>query len=231
MLRGFGEWKHLALLAALVVGALVEPLSFNWTESTQIIGGVVVLIINIPVLLVVFEERWERGLALFLLAPLLAANIVHEVLSKRVQIGAIVFHGLATVFLAFAVAVILKRIFQRQAIRTDDVIGALYGYLLAAIAWGNAYALVYVLWPESFHITDAVAWRLDDWHLRRFLFNYFSIMTLTTMGYGDITPAGAPVYSLVWLESVFGQFYIAVVVAQLVGLKLAQAIQRGRPDA
>jgi hypothetical protein len=148
-----------------------------------------------------------------------------------VQIGAIVFHGLATVFLAFAVAVILKRIFQRQAIRTDDVIGALYGYLLAAIAWGNAYALVYVLWPESFHITDVVAWRLDDWHLRRFLFNYFSIMTLTTMGYGDITPAGAPVYSLVWLESVFGQFYFAVVVAQLVGLKLAQAIQRGRPDA
>ena len=231
MLRGFGEWKHLALLVALVVAGMLEPLSVNWPESARIIAGTVVFVVNVPVFLVIFEERRERGLALCLLAPIFAANIVHEVLSDRLQIGAIVFHGLATVFLAFAVAVILKRIFQRQAIRTDDVIGALYGYLLAAIAWGNAYALVYVLWPESFRIADVLAWRLGEWHVQRFFFSYFSVMTLTTMGYGDITPAGASVYSLVWLESVFGQFYIAVVVAQLVGLKLAQAIQRDRPDA
>ena len=231
MMRGLGEWKYLALLAALVVAAILEPLSFHWPESAQIIGGVVVLMIDVPVLLVVFEERWERGVAFFLLTPLFAANIVHEVLSDRWQIGAIVFHCFAAVFLAFAVAVILKRIFQRQAIRTDDVIGALCGYLLAAVAWGNAYALVYVLWPESFRVADVIAWRLGDWHLQRFFFSYFSVMTLTTMGYGDITPAGSLVYSLVWLESVFGQFYIAVVVAQLVGLKLAQAIKQDRPDS
>ena len=231
MIRGLGERKHLALLTALVGAAILEPLSFNWPESTQIIGGVVVLMINIPVLLVVFEERWERGLALFLLTPLFAANIVHEVLSDRLQIAAIMFHCLAMVFFAFAVAVILKRIFQRQTIRTDDVIGALCGYLLAAIAWGNAHGLVYLLWPESFRVADVIAWRLGDWHLQRFLFNYFSVMTLTTMGYSDITPAGAPVYTLIWLEAVFGQFYIAVVVAQLVGLKLAQAIKKDSPDA
>jgi len=231
MMSGLGEWKYVALLAALVVAAIVEPLSVHWTESAQIIGGVVVLVLNVPVLLVVFEARWERGVALCLVTPLVAANIVHEVLSDRLQIGAIVFHCFAAVFLAFAVAVILKRIFQRQAIRTDDVIGALCGYLLTAIAWGNAYALVYVLWPEAFRVADVIAWRLGEWHLQRFFFSYFSVMTLTTMGFGDITPASASVYTLVWLESVFGQFYIAVVVAQLVGLKLAQAINRDRPDA
>jgi hypothetical protein len=231
MLRGFAQWKHLVLLAALVGAAIVEPLSVHWPESAQIIGGVVVLVIHVPVLLVVFEKRWERGVALCLLVPLLAANIVHEVFSDRSQIGAIVFHGFVTVFLAFAVAVIVQRIFQHQAIRTDDVIGALYGYLLAAIAWGNAYALVYLLWPESFRVADVIAGQLGDWHLQRFLFNYFSVLTLTTIGYDDIIPAGAAVYSLFWLEAVFGQFYIAVVVAQLVGLKLAQAIKQDRPDA
>ena len=209
----------------------MEPLSFHWTESAQIIAGVVVLVVHVPVLLVVFEKRWERGLALCLLVPLFAANIVHEVLWDRSQIGAIVFHCLVTVYLAFAVAVILKRIFQRQVIRTDDVIGALYGYLLAAIAWGHAYALAYLLWPESFRVADVIAWRLGNWHLQRFLFNYLSVMTITTIGYDDITPAGAPVYSLLWLESVFGQFYIAVVVAQLIGLKLAQTIKQDRPDS
>jgi hypothetical protein len=123
------------------------------------------------------------------------------------------------------VAVILRRIFQGKTIRTDDVIGAICGYLLAAAAWGNIYALVYLIHPASFRIADAIAAQLGNWHLQRFIFDYFSIMTLTTLGFGDIAPAGSPVYSLIWLESVFGQFYIAVVVAQLVGLRLAQAIK------
>ena len=67
MMRGLGEWKYLALLAALVVAAILEPLSFNWPESAQIIGGVVILVLNVPVLLVVFEEQWERGVAFCLL--------------------------------------------------------------------------------------------------------------------------------------------------------------------
>ncbi len=55
--------------------------------------------------------------------------------------------------------------------------------------------------------------------------------TLTGLGYPDITPTASPSYSLSWLESVFGQFYIAVVVAQLVGLRLAEVIKRSRPDS
>jgi hypothetical protein len=73
-------------------------------------------------------------------------------------------------FLAFAVAVILIRIFQRQTIRTDDVIGALCGYLLAAAAWGNLYAIACFFWPNSFRIADPIAsqfWRLA---LAAFLF-------------------------------------------------------------
>jgi voltage-gated potassium channel len=140
---------------------------------------------------------------------------------------ALFYHCFATSFLAFAVAVILIRIFQRQTIRTDDVIGALCGYLLTAVAWGNVYALTYFFWPGSFRIADPIASQFGDWHLRRFFFDYFSVMTLTSMGFSDIAPAGAPVYSLTWVESVFGQFYIAVVVAQLVGLRLVQAIKPG----
>ena len=226
---GLRERKHLALLAALIVAAIMEPLSMDWTESARVIGGVTVVVINVGVLLVIFERRWERGLAIFLLAFLFVANTVHEISPDRLQLGAIAYHCLAAVFFAFAVAVILKRIFQRQTIRTDDVIGALCGYLLAGVAWGNAYALAYTL-PQSFRIADAIAARLGDWHFQRFIFNYFSIMTLTTLGFSNVAPAGSPVYSLVWLESVFGQFYIAVVVAQLVGLRLAEAIERSRAN-
>src|SRR5262245_61765148 len=70
MIRGFAEWKHLALLVALVVAGILEPLSVSWPESARIIAGTVVFVVNVPVFLVIFEERRERGLALCLLAPL-----------------------------------------------------------------------------------------------------------------------------------------------------------------
>ncbi len=231
MIRKVRERRHLALLMALVVAAVVEPLSVDFSAGTQIIGGIVVVTITLGVFLIVFERRWERRLAFVMVAFILGGNIGHEALPERFQVGEIMYHCFAAVFLAFAVAVILERIFQRQTIRSDDVIGALCGYLLAAAAWANAYALTYLLWPGSFRVTDAIASRLGDWHLQRFFFGYFSVMTLTGLGYPDITPTATPSYSLSWLESVFGQFYIAVVVAQLVGLRLAEVIKRNRPDS
>ena len=231
MIRGLRERKHLALLIALVVAAVMEPLAADWSERSRIFTGAIVAVVNLGVLLVVFDQRWERWLACFLLAPVLASNIAHETLSNWAQSAAIMYHCFAFVFLAFAVAVILKHIFHQETIRTDAVIGALCGYLLAAAAWGNAYALVYLLWPDSFRVANVIAWKLGNWYLQRFFFGYFSVMTLTGLGYSDITPIGPPAYSLSWLESVFGQFYIAVVVAQLVGLRLAQSIKRYRGDS
>jgi voltage-gated potassium channel len=230
-MRGVRERKYLLLLAALLVAAVMEPLVADWSEHTRIIAAVTVSIVNLSVLLVVFGQRWQRWLAVFLLAPALASNIVHEALSNWTEIAAIVYHCFAFVFLGFAVAVILTRIFRQETIQTDAVIGAICGYLLAAVTWANAYALIYLLRPGSFRVTDVIAERIGEWHLRRFFFGYFSVTTLTSLGYGDITPIGTLVLSLSWIEVVFGQFYIAVVVAQLVGLRLAQSIRRERPDS
>jgi len=231
MLKKVHARKHLALLVALVVAAVIEPLSIDFSLGAQIVGALVVVTITLGVFLIVFEERWERRLACVMVAFILAGNIGHEVLLDRFQIGAITYHCFAALFLAFAVAVILKRIFERQTIRSDDMIGALCGYLLTAGAWANAYALTYLLWPGSFRVAEGVASRLGDWHLQRFFFGYFSVMTLTGLGYTEIAPIASTSYSLTWLESVFGQFYIAVVVAQLVGMRLAEVIKRNRPDS
>lgn len=227
MMKVLLDWKHSVLLAMLVVAMAIQPLSVTWSHRTQMIGMLLAGVINVGVILVVFDRRWERGLAFLLVALAVLSGTLHHAFSLRSHIGAVTYHCLAGGFLAFAVAVILKRIFLQRIIRTDDVIGTVCGYLLAAAAWGNVYALVYLIRPSSYRIAETVAGQLGDWHWQRFLFDYFSIMMLTTLGYEDIAPAGSPVYSLVWLEAVFGQFYIAVVVAQLVGLRLAQAI-RGR---
>jgi hypothetical protein len=227
-MKGFRERKHMFLLAVLVIAGVTQPLAVEWSERTRILAGIVTAVVSLGTLLVVFERRWQRRLALFMLVVLFGSNIAHETLWVPLQMGAIIYHFFAILYVGFAVAVILKRIFHQETIRTDDVVGAVCGYLAAAIAWANAYGLVYLIWPGSFRVADAIAWKLGDWNLQRFFFNYFSVTTLTSLGYGDITPIGPLALSLSWLEVVFGQFYIAVVVAQLVGLRLAHAIKPDR---
>ena len=230
MIRGLLEWKHSALLTGLLITGVIEPLSANWSEHTRLLGSLIVFGVNLGLLLIVFEQRWERWFAFVLLPPILVSNIVHETLSNWAEVAVIVYHCFTLVFVGFAVAVILKHIFSQESIRTDAVIGALCGYLLAAVTWANAYALLYLLRPGSFRVADVIAGRLVDWHLRRFYFNYFSVTTLTSLGYADITPTDTVALSLSLVEGLFGQFYIAVVVAQLVGLRLAQSIGRDRAN-
>jgi len=230
MIKAVRNRKHLALLIVLLSAGIVEPLAARFSERVLLVGVSIAAVINLGVLMVIFERRrWERFLGVFLVAIIFGADIIHELSSHSWHLATIVYHCFAALFLAFAVAVILIRIFQPERIHTDDVIGALCGYLLAAAAWGNVYALAYFFRPASFRISDGIASQINDWHFQRFFFDYFSVMTLTTMGFSDMAPAGAPIYSLTWVESVFGQFYIAIVVAQLVGLRLAQAIKQDRP--
>jgi hypothetical protein len=54
------------------------------------------------------------------------------------------------------------------------------------------------------------------------LFTYYSFVTLTTVGYGDVTPISTPARTCAWLEALTGQFYLAVLVAGLVGALLSQ---------
>src|SRR5262249_11726951 len=114
-----------------------------------------------------------------------------------------------------------------RAVDADDVLGAIAGWLLMGLIWGHLFALTDRLVPDSFTISSAIAGELADWHSRRALFDYFSFTTLTSLRYCDITPWRAPAYTLAWLEVMFGGFYMAVIVAQLVGMKLAGTQRSG----
>ncbi len=224
---GFAQ-KHLVLLATIVAVAVAEPLVGHRSVAAGLFFDAVFAATCWYVLLTVFSERWERRVALVALLVANAANVAHYALRARAQLPlALVFHGAAILFLAFSVYVILREIVRKQTIGGDDIMGALCGYMLGALVWANVYTMTYLLAPGAFSVNPELVGRLQDWHRRRALFDYLSFTTLTSLGYSDIAPAGPPVYSFMWLEVIFGQFYMAVVVAQLVGLKLAAAV-RGR---
>ena len=232
MMRGVQPGrKHLTLLLALVGMLVAQPLVGHRSVAGGAASDVVLSAICLYVSLIVFGEHRKRGVALALILPAFAGNFAIYVLPPGAQTAPlVVYHFFMAAFLGFAVAVILRDILAKNVIRGDDVIGALCGYMLLALVWANLYTLTYLLVPGTFTVSPDIAARLGEWHRRRALFDYLSFTTLMTLGYSDITPIGPPAYTLTWLEVMVGQFYMAVVVAQLVGLKLAQAL-RGGPEA
>jgi hypothetical protein len=217
--------KHLLLLAALLLVVITQPLVARESIATRLAYDLAVAAAAIGVLFAVFGFRWERRVAVVLALPAIVLTFARYVLPQgAVAPYSVAFHASAVLFLGFAVAIIVRDIFRGRAISADAVLGAFAGYLLLGIAWGSLYAIVELLAPGSFSVAPEIRWQLEDWHLRRALFNYVSFATMASLGYSDVTAVAPLANTLTWLEVMTAQFYLAVVIAQIVGLKLAQAL-------
>jgi len=225
------QHRHLVLLSALGLGLVMQSIP-RGVLGGLVFSRIILALMSLLVLLIVFEHHRSRITAVFVAIALVLSSVAHVALSgKPLEIPLGVLHyALLTAFFAYAVAVILGNIFRKSAVDTDDVLGAVSGYLIAAAAWSSLYALTYTLVPDAFTLAPAFVGQLSGWPERTAVFNYFSIVTMTTMGYGDITPVRAPATTFVLMEAIFGQFYIAIVVAQLVGARLSSRVDQKADD-
>jgi voltage-gated potassium channel len=218
--------RHQVLLLAVVIMLLAQPLTHG-ALAGLILYDLMLALVLLGAFAVVFQRMRERFASLAIVVPAIVGNWATYGLTDQSQFVCAVIHHAATIaFTGFTVTVILRGVFKQKVIRTDDVAGVICGYLLAGVAWGHCYLLAELVVPGSFSVNREIAWQLNDVHSRGFFFNCYSFGALTTSGYDDITPIRPFVSSLSWLEAMFGQFYLAVVVAQLVGLKLAQATSK-----
>lgn len=126
------------------------------------------------------------------------------------QLAAVTF----LVSLTLAVAMVLRYLLMKGPVTADKLHGALAGYIRIAFFWAIVYALLESLDPESFNLGQ----KQQAGNAVLFPLLYFSFTTLTTVGYGDITPATDQARSLVMVEQVTGIFFVAVLIARLAGL-------------
>jgi hypothetical protein len=102
------------------------------------------------------------------------------------------------------------------------IAGATAVYLLIAVMFSVWYRFALALNPEAF---SGVSELRAGLHIDSML--YFSFVTLTTVGYGDVTPVGGGVRMLAIFEALAGQLYLTLLVARLVGIHIAQSGSRG----
>ncbi len=114
-----------------------------------------------------------------------------------------------------------KQVIFSTEVSMNRVIGAVNLYLLMGVLWAILYAISERLLPGSF---SGLSEQLEKGWSSDWL--YFSFVTMTTLGYGDITPVSATSRTLAHMQAVFGQFYLAILVAGLVGAYISESRPR-----
>jgi hypothetical protein len=167
-------------------------------------------------ILVMVTALWAAGgraAAVLLFVPTIAAHLLAAYWdSPPMHVAAMT---LRILFFSYTTGLIVWRTMRRPEVTIDTIAGAACAYTLLALVWAGFYVLLEFLRPGSFNIP--AAW-MGAAHDPAAALAYFSFMTLTTVGYGDITPLWPGAGGLAAAEAIVGQLYLAITIARLVGL-------------
>jgi voltage-gated potassium channel len=221
--------RHVQLLAALVASEVVGPLLAQANVVAHVASILLFGLVCVAVFRALFATRRRRWIGSILAGTTLAIDLARLFLPKHLQLFSdVVLNISASAFFVFVLTVIVSHVFSTRQLRIDDVVGAFSGYIVIALLWGRLYVLTWLARPDSFKISPDIQWQLREWSTLHALFDYYSFTTISSIGYSYITTAAPASNTLVWLEVMCGQFYLAVVVATIVGMKMAEALSASR---
>lgn len=156
------------------------------------------------------KQQHYRSLAMLLLVPVLVLYWLG--LYQKIAFLSDGSYALLAVYFILLIISFVSQLVRAEVVNLNLIFATLCLYLIIGLFWGALYALLYQVNPGSF-----AGSLLEDPPNLLVTFNYFSMVTLTTLGYGDITPQTPGAGALCQMEAITGQFFTAVVVAWLVG--------------
>ena len=201
------------LLLALIVSPFLEEIPF--VENAIGMLSAVSLLFAVTAM--------NRTSRMFTTAIILLVITLTLYVFDLIGIFSFSLHGFLlakTLYLSLLVYSFGRYIFSRKRIDVHLICAALCLYLIIGLLWGGLYHLLESVVPHSFSgvLLENTASRWSRIHH----FNYFSFITMTTLGYGDITPQTAAATALCQAQAIIGQFFSVVLIARLVGIQVAQ---------
>lgn len=215
--------RYSFLLLALMMLFVLHPIARAYVAGRWMFDALLTLVF-IAVFLALFKRKAYRLAGIVLGVPTVFANWVGYVVPGLPELPLnIALNALTALFLGFTAVTILIGIHEADEVSADSIAGAFTGYVLAGLVFGHLFCIVEGLAPGSYHVPDDLAIEMENVRDRRTVLVYYSYITLTTVGYGDIRPKAATARELAGVEAIAGQFYIAVVMAELIGLKASRS--------
>lgn len=199
LLRAYWRFKYAILLAALLFALVLMPV-IGASLQEHGLTRITLVVVMLACILATARSRAVMGLSAVLALVGESSYVLPSELAKGCH-----------VLLFFLVsAIVLADVMQVEEVNADKIRGAVCGYMLMALGFAILYGLVATTSPGSFSVSKPSFATLT----------YFSFITISTLGYGDILPTSDASRALVAVEALIGQFYIAIVVARLISLQI-----------
>jgi hypothetical protein len=219
----FPDWvrsQYFALLSVLTLLLLAYPF---WPRNILGIATLDVVLwgVLIAAIYAVSHSRALLSTALVLGIPTFLADLVVFIVETHRWM--LISCLLDLLFVLFVTSVVIGNVMKKERVSSNKIFGAICGYLLLGLLWAFIYGALELTFPGSFQgIADqAVA---DGPHFAAMdQFIYYSLVTLSTLGYGDITAVTHAARSLSSTEAIVGQLYMAILVARLIGLHIIES--------
>ncbi len=224
--RLWREERYSVLLASVFIYVILSiTLPEKWWRHIILDGTFFILVLS-----VVFETTRFTSLFSFLGFLGLLAIVGHliSMMWRGSPIARSMLSISSILFMVAAIHRVSKRVLGSKVVTGDTIRGAIIIYLFIGSLFSSIYILIEVVSPGSFLITNSAGHPSisSSSEISR-LFGYFSFVTLTTLGYGDIIPIKDFSRTMAWIEAFIGQIYLAVIIARLVGIYIAQESKKG----
>lgn len=231
--------RHSALLIAIVVAFLIRPVIGNTGAGPVLFSFAIVAILLIGLYTTTVDElqgerarllaqRRRRSRLAIVMAAVAITERIAVLVEPSVQL-AVIGSGCWLIFFAFITWGELRALLRQREVTGETISMSISVYLLMGFTWGLLYGLIYQLQPHafSFPADEHAGPRVMSQQASIFpVFVYFSLTTLTTIGYGDITPLTLKARYAAVAEGVTGQFYLAILVARLVAMQMNRATEQ-----
>ena len=206
------RFTNLQLLIALALLFFFFPF-VEEVKGGDIIASILLSLVLLCAVVAVADRKEIFLIALILAVPAIVGRWVNHFRPDLVAPPVFLTAGL--VLIAFVVANLLRFVLRAPSVNLDVLCASLSAYLMLGIIWTIAYWLVDQLTPGGAFAFNTGG---EKQSMRGFNAFYFSFVTLSTVGYGDITPVSKIARMLAALEAMTGLLYVAVLIARLVSL-------------
>jgi len=207
-------WLLLALITLLFTDALFAQLEF--LEGQRAVNISLMLTIVVAVWTVDYGDAnrllpWKAFMSLTIVGLMVGDSILED---NRLAVFQLFSSFL---FLTFTLHLCWRQVIFSGNVDGNKIVGAICIYILIGLIWAFGYLIVEHFFPGSFIGLEDEAWQFN---LEALI--YYSMVTMTTLGYGDITPHMPLARFLAFMEAITGVFYTTILVASLIGMRLAQ---------
>ncbi len=209
----------LGLLATALIVPRIVPIGPGLTVAIEL---------TIVVAMVAAVQRLQARAGFVIAIAVVAVSAELSSLMKSMSdlpVWVVLNHASTVLFLFLVLGCILVNVWRQETVETDTIVGGVVVYLMLGVAFAGLYQLVEFVAPGSFVLSNAEAGRWGPWETEVGIYPrlfFFSFVTLTTLGYGDVVPASGTAGALTSLEAVTGSLYLTILISRLVGLHIAR---------